>query len=66
MTPKFWLVWCPEKGKSKVRHESKADAIEEAERIASLSGVGTDVFVLEVVGVARRPEPPAVYFEVVA
>lgn len=30
----FWTVWCPDRGKSIVRHETKAEAIAEAERLS--------------------------------
>lgn len=32
----FWIVWCPNRGKAHIRHETEAAALAEAERLAKL------------------------------
>lgn len=44
---KFWVVWCPNRGKSQTIHKSMFDAYAEAERLAELEN--ETFYVLETV-----------------
>ena len=53
MSESFYVVWQPEHGAPRIRHESLLEATYEAERLASINP-GKDFFVLHAVAVSRN------------
>lgn len=55
----FFVVWNPEHGLPRVRHEERYLAVDEAKRMAA-SHPGQKFYVLSAVAVAERAEPVTV------
>lgn len=52
----FWLVWNPESGYAKYRHDSEGTAVTEAKRLSE-QNIGTEFHVLKSVGHALVKQP---------
>lgn len=44
----FWIVWCPNRGKAHIRHETHAAALAEAERLSKIES--ETFYVMQAVG----------------
>ena len=63
MSEKFWAVWRKTGGGApQKRHETKEDAINEAERLVRQTS--EDYYILEVTGIVRPTYSPVEYKEI--
>jgi len=63
MSEKFWAVWRKTGGGApQKRHETKEDAIKEAERLVKQTG--EDYYILEVTGIVRPVYSPVEHVEI--
>jgi len=62
MSERFWIVWCPERGLPRVQHDTEAEAVAEAQRVAGLER--RKVYVCECIGNATPQDPPVVWTDI--